>query len=175
MRALLTLLAVALIAKGAWIPVKAALAQILLERAWNEVEAGGEARPPWPGADTVPAGRLAIAGKSFIVLTGAAGKAMAFAPALMEGVDTPVISAHRDTHFRVLGDVAIGDDLSWTSSGQTRHYRIASLDVVDDSSVSVARDALILTTCWPLNGMVRGPERLVVTAIPTESNDMRAP
>ena len=36
---------------GLWIHAKAALAQLLLARAWARSDHGREARPPWPWAD----------------------------------------------------------------------------------------------------------------------------
>ena len=162
---LIGLTGVGFLAHGLYIPAKAALAQHLLERAWAEVEAGKPDAKPWPWADTSPVGEITLGGKTHIVLRGSAGEAMAFAPALMEGVDQPIISAHRDTHFRSLGDVEVGDIVLWrTLEGETV-YRIAALDVVEHPKARVVEGALILTTCWPLDGLTRGPERLVVTAL----------
>ncbi|MBT7487663.1 MAG: hypothetical protein HN673_14945, partial [Rhodospirillales bacterium] len=62
---------------GLWIPMKAALAQILLEKAWQETRQGNsKVRPnmpakPWPWADTWPVAKLTMKGESLYVLADA--------------------------------------------------------------------------------------------------------
>ena len=51
----------ALCVQGLWIPAKAALAQVLLERAFERSVATGRPVKPWPWADTWPA-LLSVAG-----------------------------------------------------------------------------------------------------------------
>ena len=155
----------ALLANAAYIPAKAQLAQVLLDRAWASTLSGEPAKP-WPWADTHPVGKLTVAGESHVVLLGSHGEAMAFAPGLMEGLDQPVISAHRDTHFRSLKDTEVGDLLEWETVGGSVTYRIAAMEVVATPRASIPEGALVLTTCWPLDGLTRGTERLVVTAFP---------
>ena len=53
----------ALLLQGVWIPAKAALAQILLERAWQRTRAGETAVVPWSWADTWPIARLEVPGR----------------------------------------------------------------------------------------------------------------
>lgn len=45
---------------GAWIYVKAQLAQVLLQRAWAGTLAGQRDVKPWPWADTWPVARLVV-------------------------------------------------------------------------------------------------------------------
>jgi len=118
---------------GAWIPVKADLAQQLLDRAWTATVEGsaGQRAPqrPWPWADTWPVARLTLptSGRALTVLAGASGRNLAFGPALMDGsapLGAPgvsVIAGHRDTHFSALGKLSIGDrftlaDVFWAAS-----------------------------------------------------------
>jgi len=157
------------VAHGAYIPLKAELAQVLLERAWAKVEAGETEAKAWSWADTSPVGRLQIKDEDFIVLRGVSGEAMAFGPALMEGIEQPVISAHRDTHFKILSDVEIGEEVRWQTREGVKTYRIAQMDVVSEPRAHIVEDALILTTCWPLDGLTRGPERLIITALEVET------
>lgn len=158
-----------LLAHGLYIPAKAALAQVLLARAWEATVETGRPAKPWPWADTHAVGRLEIAGRRFVVLGGSSGEAMAFGPALSEGTASPLINGHRDTHFRVLRDVEPGDEVVWqTAKGETR-YRIAGTVVVERPRARVVPGALTLTTCWPFGGVLRGPERFVVTALPVEA------
>ena len=105
-----------LIGQGAIIPAKAWAAQILLERAFAESRATGRPARPWPWADATPVARIRVErlGVDEIVLSGGSGEAMAFGPTLLPGGGrlgergTAVFAAHRDTHFRFLGDGAAG-------------------------------------------------------------------
>jgi sortase A len=56
----LTLAAVGVIGcgQGLWIPAKACLAQVLLERAWHRALDGESAPRPWSWADTWPVARI---------------------------------------------------------------------------------------------------------------------
>lgn len=170
--------AASLIATGFWIPVKAEIAQILLERAWQSVRAGnGDARP-WPWADTSPIARLSIPklDAAWIVLSGASGRNLAFAPSHMDGSAMPgetgvtLIAGHRDTHFDVLEHVVPGDGLVVESaSGATHRYRVTAIEIVDATKTRVRLDApgpfLLLSTCYPFNAVdPGGPLRFVVQA-----------
>ena len=63
---------------AAWIPVKAELAQWLIERSWKS---GGRV-PPWPWADTRPAAVLEAPahGVRLLVLEGNSSRNLAFGP-----------------------------------------------------------------------------------------------
>jgi sortase A len=166
------------LAGGAWIHAKAGLAQLLLERAWQRTQEGGRSVRPWPWADTWPVARLTIPrlGDSWIVLSGASGRTLAFAPGHTPGSAAPgeegtaVVTGHRDTHFRALRAVRRRDEL-WIErpDGARVRYEVEALEVVDarDSGVRalVGARALVLVTCWPFDALrPGGPLRYVVTA-----------
>jgi len=165
-------------ARGLWIPVKAQLAQVLLERAWQRTLHGDPQARPWPWADTTPVARLTFerTHESVIVLAGASGRTMAFAPGHMDGTAMPgargncVISAHRDTHFAVLRDARAGDVIRLQrADGHTSVYTIDGLAVVNKRETWVAqptpRPQLTLITCYPFDAVTAGgPDRFVVTA-----------
>ena len=171
-------LAVALLAAGFWLPAKAELAQHLLNRAWNRTTDGDAAAKPWPWADTHPVARLTLPGSDepMTVLAGASGRTLAFAPALLDGSAAPgthgvtVIAGHRDTHFRPLATVAIGDELTLERpDGSVYVYKVTDLDVVDSERASLRLDAdesiVVLVTCWPFEAIDAGGSwRYVVTA-----------
>jgi sortase A len=179
-RALALLLAVAgalLFGDGIYIHAKAKLAQVLLDRAFDESIATGKPVKPWAWADTWPVARIEVArlNARAIVLHGSSGQALAFGPGHLE--TTPdagergvaVYSAHRDTHFRFLKDVAIGDEIRITrSDGKTFSYRATEASVVrfDASGIDPASDghALVLSTCWPFDSVTAGPLRYVLRA-----------
>jgi sortase A len=174
---LLALVGLALVGHGAYIHAKALLAQVLLERAFDESIATGHPIKPWSWADTWPVARIEIPRlhASTIVLAGSSGQALAFGPGHVEltpdagerGV--AVYSAHRDTHFSFLRDVAIGDEIDVTrSDGRRFRYRADSAAVVrfDASGIDPQTDGyqLVLSTCWPFDALTSGPERYLLHA-----------
>jgi sortase A len=174
----LALIGLILFGDGAYIHAKAWLAQILLERAFDRSLATGEVIKPWSWADTWPVARIEVKriGASAIVLEGASGQALAFGPGhIHQTVDagergTAVYAGHRDTHFRFLRNVAVGDVIDVTRrDGKRFRYRADSSVVVrfDASGIDpTAQDVeLVLTTCWPFDAVTEGPERYVLHAI----------
>lgn len=174
---LLALLGLVLVGQGAYIHAKALLAQVLLERAFEETVASGRATKPWAWADTWPVARIEVKRihASAIVLAGSSGQALAFGPGHVEltpqagerGV--AVYSAHRDTHFRFLRNVAVGDEIEVTrSDGKKFHYRADATSIVrfDASGIDPLTDKyeLVLSTCWPFDAVTSGPERYLLHA-----------
>jgi sortase A len=175
--AVLALAGLVLFGQGAYIHAKALVAQILLQRAFAETVASGHLTKPWSWADTWPVARIEVKRlhASAIVLSGSSGQALAFGPGHVEltpdagerGV--AVYSAHRDTHFRFLKDVAIGDEIVVTrGDGHAFRYRADRTSVVrfDDSGIDPFADGyhLVLSTCWPFDAVTPGPERYVLHA-----------
>ena len=166
-----------LLGDGLYIHAKAALAQVLLERAFAASLASGAPVKPWSWADTWPVSRLSVPrlGASAIVLAGASGQALAFGPGQLAGTPKPgdpgtaVIAAHRDTQFDFLGDLAVGDEIVIErSDGVTRHFRVTGRRVVRYDGfgidLGIRHRRLVLATCWPLDAVTSGPLRLVVEA-----------
>lgn len=166
-----------LVGQGAYIHAKALLAQLLLERAFNETIATGRDSKPWPWADTWPVARIEVKriGASAIVLAGSSGQALAFGPGHLEFTadagerGVAVYSAHRDTHFRFLRDVRIGDEIEVTRrDGKIFRYRADSQTVVrfDQFGIDPLTSSyeLVLSTCWPFDAMTSGPERYLLHA-----------
>ena len=168
----LALAALAHGAQGLWIPAKAELAQVLLRRAWQRTEAGAERCRPWPWADTWPVARLLLPehGADMIVLAGASGAVLAFAPGHLDGSGPPggdgtcVIAGHRDTHFAVLRDLAAGERVRVEApTGAIRDYVVRSSGVVhEDETAALGRagpGSLVLVTCWPFDGLRSGSDQ----------------
>lgn len=173
----LALIGVILFGDGAYIHAKAWLAQILLKRAFDRSVATGQPVKPWSWADTWPVARIEVKriGASAIVLEGTSGQALAFGPGhLHQTVDAgergvAIYAAHRDTHFRFLRDVAIGDVIDVArSDGKRFRYRADSSAVVrfDASGLDAAAEGfeLVLATCWPFDAVTSGPERYILHA-----------
>lgn len=174
--ALMVIVGLALVVTAAWIPAKAAAAQVLLERAWERATAGEERPRPWPWADTWPVARLTLPeGDSLVVLSGASGRTLAFGPGHLAGSAEPgavgnvVLAGHRDTHFRALADLEAGDPVLLEDPAGGRHrYRVTGAAVVhhtDTRPVAPGGDRLTLVTCWPFAALHPGGDlRYVVTA-----------
>jgi sortase A len=173
----LALAGLVLFGQGVYIHAKALVAQILLEKAFDEAVASGRNVKPWSWADTWPIARIEVKRlhASSIVLAGSSGQALAFGPGHVEltpdagerGV--AVYSAHRDTHFGFLKDVVIGDEIDVTrSDGNMFRYRADRTSVVrfDNSGIDALGDEyeLVLSTCWPLEAITPGPERYLLHA-----------
>ncbi len=162
---------------GAWIHVKAQLAQLLLARAWALTVAGDTNVRPWPWADTWPVARLRIRsrGLDVIVLHGHSGRSLAFAPGLAPGSSPPgqpgttVISAHRDTHFSALAGLKVGEVIELQTATVHWRYRVRATEVMDTRSDRIVNDPLhdelVLVTCYPFNALVPGgPLRYLIHA-----------
>lgn len=156
----------AAVAQAAWIPVKAEVAQVLLDRAFSQ--GGGK---PWPWADMVPVARVSVArlGVSEVVLSGGSGQAMAFGPTVLRQGAVTVLAAHRDTHFAFVRDLKPGDTVTVEGlGGAKRRYRITAFQTVRADRFAVpgdpARPLLALTTCWPFGATEHGPWRRVAWA-----------
>ena len=177
---ILALAGTVLFGQGVYIHAKALLAQILLERAFDLAVASGHNVKPWRWADTWPVARIEVPRlhARAIVLAGSSGQALAFGPGHLEltpdagerGV--AVYSAHRDTHFRFLKEVAIGDEIVITRrDGKEFHYRADSASVVrfDASGIDPMTGGyeLVLSTCWPFDALTSGPARYVLHATMT--------
>jgi sortase A len=176
--AVLGLSGAALTARGLWIPTKAALGQVLLEASWARVLAGDAEARPWPWADLAPVARLRVPAHRVdqIVLTGAQGASLAWGPGHVDGTAPPgtggnvALAGHRDTHFRFLEDLAIGEEvLLETPAGPVR-YRVVGSEIVDRDDTRLleptADDTLTLITCYPFDALVPGGRlRYVVRAV----------
>jgi sortase A len=174
---LFLIVGLALAGQGLIIPAKAALAQILLDRAFSRALESGSPVKAWPWADTAPVARITAPrlGVSDIILSGGSGEAMAFGPTHLPGSAAPgqrgtaVFAAHRDTHFRFLKDLRPGDVIQVEDiQGVRTSYRVEGGYVVRNDQFGIDRHTptpiLALTTCWPFDSGARGPLRYVVMA-----------
>src|SRR5438094_6993356 len=165
-------------ASGAYLYGKAHVGQWLLHRAWARTQASGRPARPWPWADTQPIARLMVPRQrvDLLVLAGASGRTLAWGPGHLDGsaaigvAGNAVLSAHRDTHFRFLARVTIGDRLIVERADARRlAYRVREIAIVDARDLAMPRDTerptLTLVTCYPFDALVPGgPLRFVVTA-----------
>jgi sortase A len=169
-------------ARALYLRGKAALARVLIRRAWDQTIRTGRATPPWPWADTHPVGRLVIPaiGYDEVVLEGASPRNLAFGPArLMNAAalgepGNVVLAGHRTSWFLPLRDVRPGQEvlLEWrdgaAAAARRRSYRVSRTVVIDPGDVRYLQpteeDALTLVTCFPFGYGPRSPQRYVVRA-----------
>ncbi|MGA8028218.1 MAG: class D sortase [Bryobacteraceae bacterium] len=78
-----------------------------------------------------------------------------------------VVAGHRDTAFRALRHIRIGDEIQ-ISAGQTYNYAVESFHVVsaDDTSQlqSTGVSKLTMVTCYPFRYIGSAPKRFIVRA-----------
>lgn len=179
----LALVGMILLGDGTYIHVKARVAQLLLARAFDRSVATGQPVKPWSWADTWPVARIEVKriGANAIVLDGTSGQALAFGPGhLHRTVDAgergvAIYAAHRDTHFRFLREVTIGDVVEITRrDGKHFRYRADASSVVrfDASGIDPATQGyeLVLSTCWPFDAITPGPKRYLLHATMIETD-----
>lgn len=82
-----------------------------------------------------------------------------------------VISAHRDSYFRSLKDIAVGDAIILRTLDGREHFEVVDISITDPLDISVLDDTesstLTLITCYPFYFVGFAPERYIVRAIPT--------
>lgn len=153
---------IGLIISSLWIPVKAEVAQHLLNVAWKKSLDKSVPVKPWPWFDFVPVAELVMHkhGVNHIVLSSDAGGALAFGPgenAIASKIPqaAKIISAHRDTHFRFLQNVEIGEEIILNKLKTSLHYEIERIEIVDSNKVKISPTGfgkdLILVTCYPFD------------------------
>ena len=78
------------------------------------------------------------------------------------------LAGHRDTFFRALRNIQQDDEIKLTTLNGSYCYRVNSTRVVEPEEIEVldntGEDILTLVTCYPFDGVLRGPLRYVVLA-----------
>ncbi|MFD1021089.1 class D sortase [Thalassobacillus hwangdonensis] len=97
-----------------------------------------------------------------------------FADSVMPGEqDNTVLSGHRDTVFRRLGEVGVGDELTVKTEAGKFTYRVRKVRIVDqdDRTVIVPKPKATLTvsTCYPFDFIGSAPDRYILIADLIES------
>ena len=128
-------------------------------------------------AEGAPVARLVIdrIALDAIVLEGVTATALNGGPGHLPGSSLPgaegnaVISAHRDRHFRRLGELEIGDTIRTQTISDSAMWRIVGRRVVGREAPVIRQErgrVLTLTTCWPIGYLGGAPERLILRAVP---------
>jgi sortase A len=127
----------------------------------------------------IPAGRI-----SAIVAEGIDDRTLDRAIGHVPGTSLPGepgnvgLVAHRDTYFRGLERVRVGDEVRIECPDGIHRYRVTRTQVVSPHAVEVLaptpRPALTLVTCYPFHVLGPAPRRFVVRAEPMASADAAA-
>jgi sortase A len=144
-----------------------------------------EARSPaaavHAGPDDGLVGRIEIPslGVSAIIAEGAdkrtLGRAVGHLPetALPGDQGNIVLAGHRDTFFRSLGGVSLGDRILITTPRGRFEYEVDEVAIVNPSDVGViaptSGSTLTLVTCFPFHYIGPAPRRFIVRARPPMS------
>ena len=79
------------------------------------------------------------------------------------------IAGHRDTTFRAVRDLHVGDPLELTTSDRVYRYQITRTFIVEPEDVYVLdpgdRDMLTLVTCYPFTYIGHAPHRYIIQAV----------
>lgn len=172
-----SLIALTFFGQGVYIKLKAELAQGLLELAWQRQQLDLQPHKAWPWADGYPMAKITINQQApLIILTGATGSNLAFAPSWFSSSSdfnrggNSVVFAHNDTHFKRLENIKIGDQVTIESANQQFFtYQISATHVTDETDLSVLartdEEIITLITCYPFDSaIVNSDLRYVVTA-----------
>ncbi|HYK73913.1 MAG TPA: class D sortase [Pseudoneobacillus sp.] len=84
--------------------------------------------------------------------------------------DQVVLSGHRDTVFKRLGELKVGDELVVEMPNGSFSYVIEETFIVDANDLTVIRptapiEKLTLTTCYPFNYIGNAPKRYIINAV----------
>jgi LPXTG-site transpeptidase (sortase) family protein len=109
-----------------------------------------------------------------IVVEGTSWKKLRLGPGRITSSAHPgergnsVITAHRDTFFRHIGDLQMNDEILVRRNGEVLTFHVTGRKIVEPTDLSVLKQTkeptLTLITCYPIYFIGPAPERLIVTA-----------
>lgn len=85
------------------------------------------------------------------------------------GVGNSILSAHRDRHFRRVGELQVGSRIKTETRQGTVDWVVTERRIVGKDTPSLFEEStatLTLTTCWPLRYFGPAPDRLLIIATP---------
>jgi sortase A len=159
--------------------VNARVYQARQRRAFLERERTASAPPASPaasGVDPLVLGEIEIprVGVSAIVREGDDDRTLSIAVGHIPGTARPgergnvALAGHRDSFFRALRRIRVGDVIRVRVPGRGDDYRVVSTEVVraDETRVLASTRSAVLTlvTCYPFEYLGHAPSRFVVHA-----------
>jgi sortase A len=126
--------------------------------------------------DSVPLGRIEIAaiGLTSMIQEGTAPRTLQRGVGHIQGTSLPGqsgnvgLAGHRDTFFRKLRIIHVGDEIRVSTLTGVFWYRVDLISIVEPQDSQVLRDSggdfLTLVTCYPFGFIGPAPKRFVVRA-----------
>jgi sortase A len=146
------------------------------EQQWDQVVESQPVAPKHKVRKGEPFARLSIdrLGGRWAVIEGADRVELKKGPGHLINTALPgsrgncVIAGHRDTQFRILRNIEIGESITIESGGRNYEYRVIDKSVVspnDTRSLSpTPTPTLTLVTCYPFYFVGPAPKRFIVRA-----------
>jgi sortase A len=135
-------------------------------RALAEGEVLGELQVPRLGLNAI-----VIQGDSAALLRRAVGHLSNSALPGQQG--NVALAGHRDTFFRPLRDIRVGDEVRFKTAEHVFEYRVVWIEVVAPTDIRVLESStehvLTLLTCFPFHYVGPAPKRFVVRAREVEA------
>lgn len=160
---------------GRWLDYRVPAAKPLAQMERSATSAGPAAPPVLPEGALMGRVEIPRLGLSAIVRQGVENRTLATAVGHVPSTQAPggignfAIAAHRDTLFRALKDIKIGDTVKFQAPDRAYTYQVISTQIVKPSDVSVLRPQgnqrlLTMITCYPFYYVGSAPKRFIVTA-----------
>jgi sortase A len=164
----------AFIVGEAWM-VQTAASRQLRDRAVARKSSAAASRPrPVPRGAPLAQLQIPRLGLSAVVLEGDDDRTLRLGPGHISGTPLPgqtgnvAIAGHRDTFFRPLRRIQVGDEITLVAWDGRFRYRVSSLRVVRPTDLTVlsptVRPSLTLVTCYPFSMIGHAPDRFIVRA-----------
>jgi sortase A len=113
-------------------------------------------------------------GIRWTVVEGTSQTVLREGPGHLEGSPLPgapgnsVIAGHRDTHFRPLKNISIGDEIRVEIDGKIYSYEVTETRTVSPTNIAVLQSdgekVITLITCYPFYFIGPAPSRFIVRA-----------
>jgi sortase A len=170
---------------GHWVGYQVPAAKPLAPARSSPATIGPAAPPALPEGALIGRVEIPRLHLSAIVRQGVGQRTLATAVGHVPSTQAPgdignfAIAAHRDTLFRALKDIKIGDTVNFQEPDRTYTYQVISTQIVKPSDVSVLRPQgnqrlLTMITCYPFYYVGSAPKRFIVTAKLDEAGGPRA-
>ncbi len=164
-----------------------------ISHASGEAPRAGASRRPNAGTSVVPLPVVAMSGREIrrgavvarlvilaidldeIVMEGVGPVELNGGPGHFPGSVLPgeagnaIVSAHRDRHFRRLGELVVGSRIRTETRKGTVEWVVTKRRIVSRDTPALFDEpeaTLTLTTCWPIRYFGSAPDRLLITAKP---------
>ncbi len=118
--------------------------------------------------------RISQIGLTAMIQEGTGEETLQRAVGHIQGTSLPgqrgnvALAGHRDTFFRGLRQIRLGDEITLTTFSGSYRYRVESTKVVEPEETevldAVVDDILTLVTCYPFNYIGSAPKRFIVRA-----------